>query len=162
MLIMRDAQIQALQQHWAGQWIDRLCAHVHRWFPLVGASLPAAALHAQVTQVLERAQALHGFTSQRDTMRYINLSAVHGWNFEDRPECAWMREYLRDPDVSSVSARLERVVQRDLADQAIAAHNQLQRAANLHSVEPVGLLEAWQGRGELELLAQKASQESHG
>lgn len=162
MLVVRDSQRQALLDVRIAQWIDELSVHVERWFPLAGAGLSALQLREQVAQTLEWAQQAHGFTSRRDSMRYINLAAAHGWDFEARPENDWMVQYLRDPDVSSPSARLSRLVQRCLADEAAARSNQLLRSAQPSSGDLFDDAADDTDTGELIVLAEKRSPSSHG
>ena len=162
MLLVREAQKQALRDAGMAQWIDELCRHVERWFPLAGAGLSPAQLRARVVQALERAAASHGFTSRRDTMRYVNLAAAHGWDFEDLPENDWMSQYLRDPGVSSVSARLNRLVQRCLADEATARANRLLWAAYPTPGDPFEVSSAKADADDLAVLAEKRNPDTHG
>lgn len=162
MLVLRESQRQALLDVHTAQWIDELCLHVERWFPLAGAGLSTAQLRQQVAQTLERAKQAHGFTSRRDTMRYVNLAGAHGWDFENRPENSWMLQYLHDPGISSPSARLSRLVQRCLADEATARSNQLLRSSQPPAWDPFDGAADDTDTDELAVLAEKRSPATNG
>jgi hypothetical protein len=118
MLVIREQQMLQLQHAWREAWIDGLCSHLKGYFPHAVCTFDAAALRRTVEETVTGAAARHGYTSMRDLTRYLNLAAAYGWDFEERPECAWMQTYLHDPDVSCRSARLERLVACCIAEAA--------------------------------------------
>jgi hypothetical protein len=105
MLIIRAAQLRQLQAACDASLIDSLQRYLAQRHPLLACSADTATLRRDLARFVARATA-HGFTSQLDRQRYLDLSATHGWQFEDAPEHRWMAAYLGDPDVSSPSQRL--------------------------------------------------------
>jgi hypothetical protein len=52
--------------------------------------------------------ARHGLDSEEGARSYVALALAHGWDFEERPETAWLRQRLEDEDVFDPLERVRR------------------------------------------------------
>jgi hypothetical protein len=114
MIVIRQAQIEALGAVRRQQFVDAMCARLRLHFHDRLAATGAGALRQQVQAALHRAQ-YYGLASERDLCRFLNLAAYYGWDFDGRPEHGWMRQYLVDAAAGSPSQRLHRLVRACLA-----------------------------------------------
>lgn len=122
MLIIRHAQLQLLAQAPRERFIDDMLVHLYRYFPTVSWLLTPEELRAQVDAVIRRA-AVYQLRSPQQVCRFLNLAAVHGWEFDRAPDAGWMRGILTDSSLAEPGERLDRLVQGCLHRQEVEAHN---------------------------------------
>lgn len=121
-LIIRDAQLGTFEQLLKQQFLERMCSHVRQHFPAQAADWNDSALHAHVCGVIDRA-GKHGFASEQDGARYLNLAMLFGLHFDTLPEHAWMRARLDDRSISNRSERLALLVSECLRRLRVAENN---------------------------------------
>jgi hypothetical protein len=109
MLVIRASQLERLAEIRRERVAMAMCQVLRELFPDRLAPLSESELMAHVAHGLRRA-ASYGLHLECDCARFLNLAAVLGWDFDTRPENAWMRAMLVDPDVSDPSQRLARLV----------------------------------------------------
>jgi hypothetical protein len=117
MLTIRSEQLRVFELAAIERFVEGAIAHVRRYFPDRVAGLDDAELRHIVNRTAENA-AGHGLKSERDVLLYLNLAALHGWEFETDPDCRWMAAALAYPVNSPPSERLQRVVDRCLEREA--------------------------------------------
>lgn len=93
MLVIRKTQLDALGAHVTRRFENRLVDHLRRSFPGQTASETDEGLRSICSYGRERARH-HGFRSQRDICRYINLMLVFGRDFDRDPRHPWARRTL--------------------------------------------------------------------
>lgn len=76
-----------------------------------------------VSLAVDRAKS-YGLRSERDVCRFLNLSAVLGADFDRLPDFKWIADELSSRDVSSPSARLDRVFAQLQSDAEREQRNQ--------------------------------------
>ena len=70
----------------------------------------AVELCERLAAVVRRA-GKYGITSERDLHKYVNITLLHGPDFDEREETAWTVDYLTDPAVASPTQRIDRLHQ---------------------------------------------------
>jgi hypothetical protein len=112
MLVIRDAQMEALSMDMAKRFEQSLVAHVRECFPNAAQDLGEPGLAATVAWGVQRA--LHyGFREELDVTRYINLMFAQGLEFDCDPEFAWSVEILANTDLPA-TARMDALTERAL------------------------------------------------
>jgi hypothetical protein len=114
MIVIRQAQIDALGANRRREFVDAMCARLRLHFHEHLVATSEAVLRHEVHAAMLRAQ-YHGLASERDVCRFLNLAVYYGWDFDQRPEHDWMRRYLVDAEAGSPSQRLHRLVRACLA-----------------------------------------------
>ena len=97
---------------------ERMMEHAKRAFPDVAARLGQRGLFAHLLAAVDRASE-YALTYERDVRRFCDLTFVYGldWSGADR---RWLHDHLTDRDVTSPSARMERLWRRALRAEAQA------------------------------------------
>lgn len=93
MLVVRRDQLAAFAADRAARFQRSLVVHVHRSFPDKCASLGPTETERWVAVALERGRG-HGFESERDLCKYVNLAFSFGLDFDRSSGCAWAVELL--------------------------------------------------------------------
>jgi hypothetical protein len=93
MLLIRDAQVDALAEDVEQRFVDRMTAHLEENFPELAAAMTTQALREQVEATLARALT-YGIDNNADQCRFLSLAAAYGWDFDSWPEHEWMRPLL--------------------------------------------------------------------
>jgi hypothetical protein len=110
MLVLRNAQLKALEAAAWREFEDRLMTHLQRFFPAPCAALGPAGLRRLCQEGIARARA-HGFRSERDLCKFLSLTLVFGRDF-DR-EQPWATEIVALG--GAPSARMDRLFAAGLA-----------------------------------------------
>lgn len=118
MLVIRQAQLEALSDAADQDFARRLADKLRRFWPDTCEELGPARLHARITRGLERARA-HGASQASDLQRYLNLMFLLGEDFDTDPAIPWARDYLTAP--GPISTRLVQLSERALAEARRAA-----------------------------------------
>lgn len=121
-LIIRHTQFDAFEHVLKQQFTQRMCSHVRLHFAAQSAAWDATHLRANVCGVIDRAGA-HGFVSEQDSARYLNLAMLFGLHFDTLPDHAWMRARLEDGSISNPSERLALLVSECLRRLRVADNN---------------------------------------
>jgi hypothetical protein len=82
---------EAMRQRFA----ERLMAHVRKVFPDECAKLGEPALRQRVEAGIARAEE-HGFTAERDVVRFVDVRFLLGDEFEARSRTSWAAAILED------------------------------------------------------------------
>lgn len=122
MLIIRNAQLAAIEQAARLSFVRAMIAHLREHFPGEFAGYSTGRLSASVETALDEARRL-GLTSKLDCCRFLNLCAACGWDFLARPETDWMREALSDAGNGAPSARLRRLTEMVIHRQRVEERN---------------------------------------
>jgi hypothetical protein len=110
-LVVRRAQLDALGEPRRLEFVERTARHLARFFPERCAALGEEEVKAAVQHGIRRAAA-HGFTTERDVCKYIDLMFLFGWDF-DRGE-RWAAETLAQsaPAAERLEALFDRAMRR--------------------------------------------------
>jgi len=92
MLVVRNAQFQALRKDLLRGLEERLMEHARRYFPEVCSSLDQE-LPLAIEHSLDRARA-YGFDGEREICKYLNLQFRFGREFDRDPACSWAHGLL--------------------------------------------------------------------
>lgn len=101
MLVIRQAQIQALAQGMFDAFVQRALAHVRQHFPALAQGLPAQALEHGVRHALDRA-AVHRLEAERELYSYLNLACAFGPDFDTDPALPWAAQALAGAGPASI------------------------------------------------------------
>ncbi|MEK7406564.1 MAG: hypothetical protein AAB225_15790 [Acidobacteriota bacterium] len=112
MLIIRKAQMEALERTELRKFEERVYQSLQRHWPAGVAARGEASVRASIRHGIERART-YGLTSEREIFTYINLMYCHADDFDRSPEYPWAAEILADPKLEP-GAKVERLVQRTL------------------------------------------------
>lgn len=111
MITLSQDQLQTFDETASRRFAARVVRHIERCFPRL-----AGEAEARARDALERGRAL-GFRSERQLLRFVNLSCVLGPGFEERS--AWARAAVRkDAPADARLAALQRGASRALAEEA--------------------------------------------
>jgi len=88
MLVLRRPQIKAISYLAREEFVVRLMAHVRHHFPRDTDAMDEAQLRATVEEGIAQAEK-HGFSSDRDITRYLNLMFTFGRYFDRDPSLSW-------------------------------------------------------------------------
>ena len=91
-MVIRNAQMQALDAGVLRALEDRLMEHARTYFPNACARLDGG-LRETVAAAIASARA-YGFDGQREICKYLNLQFFFGRNFDRDPACSWARPLL--------------------------------------------------------------------
>jgi hypothetical protein len=119
MLVLRSVQLRQMEELSRRSFERRLARHLEESFPEECARLGDDEVRRMCSQGVDRAQS-HGFRSERDICKFLNLIVVFGFEF-DR-ELPWAVEILAVDDPSP--ERMERLYAAaleaaEIADQGI-------------------------------------------
>jgi hypothetical protein len=95
MLIIRKAQMEALDAHMLESFYRRLARHTREVLPAVVAAWSDQRLRDAVVTESNRAKTF-GFESERDVARFVGLSLALGPDFTEQPAFRWAHEDLTD------------------------------------------------------------------
>jgi hypothetical protein len=113
MLTIRSEQLRTLEAVARDRFVDTVTLHLRTHFTETVQGMGETELRAIVLRAVERA-ATYGLTSEQDALRYVNLAAAYGWEFDRDPRHDWMRQMLTSPAITSPSERLRLLVDRCL------------------------------------------------
>ncbi len=112
MLIIRRAQIEALEGWARLQLEQRLGLHLRNRFPAACRDLDADGLRALIQHGIGRAEA-YGVQSEYDVGRFLEFVAMYGRSFDSDPRIPWAGEVLRRSDLSGTE-KMDRLDSYDL------------------------------------------------
>lgn len=108
MIVFTRAQMASFSAEQSARYVDRMCAYLRDRFQDELWALTGQELQRRVEAALARTREL-GLDTERDACRYLNLAAVHGWDFERREP--FMRAMLEDRAVDDPGRRLQRLIE---------------------------------------------------
>ncbi|NTX10560.1 hypothetical protein HUA76_07160 [Myxococcus sp. CA056] len=108
MLTIRKNQLSALGAVSEQRFEADLREHLRRHFPEELRALDDAALAAHVREGMSQAKA-RSLTSRQGLTWYLEVTALHGLDFESRPELRWAAQMLDDADVTEPHERMRRL-----------------------------------------------------
>jgi hypothetical protein len=121
MLVIRKEQMAAFSRDLWVRFEWQALAHVRRCFPDHVRTLGEEDTMLRVQDGLRRAQN-HGFESEHDLLRFLNVMFVLGVDFDSAEEYSWTREIL-ESRASSPSCRMDELMEeiytRFLPSQAV-------------------------------------------
>jgi hypothetical protein len=114
MLIIRDAQLEALQKGTLRTLENRLMEHASRHFSNAAAKL-GESLREAIQYSISRAR-FYGFDEPREMCKFLNLQFRFGRDFDRDPRFSWVHDALRSslPGV----AKMERLYKIALEHEA--------------------------------------------
>jgi hypothetical protein len=107
MLLIRAPQLQALAAVREAGFRLRLAAHVRERFTAESTALGAAGGDEAIQRALDKG-ASHGFVTERDLCRFVDLAFLFGHDFDTDPALPWASALLSAPRVLA-SSRMERL-----------------------------------------------------
>src|SRR5580700_13987 len=105
MLLIREAQIQALSANQVANFILEMASRLRTQFHNHLAPLSDDDLHGRIAHAITRASAL-GINRRIDVARYLNLSVAAGWDFERDPQYSFIAAALCEDPASDPSSRV--------------------------------------------------------
>ncbi len=97
-MILRQDQLRALGARRQQNFEDRLLTHVRKYFPEQTRDLEDPSLRGLLRQGLERAKG-HGFRTEQDLCKYVNLIFVFGLDFDAATDSPWARRILDNREI---------------------------------------------------------------
>ncbi len=91
--VIRDAQMEVLAEPLLEAFSVRMMRHVRRVFPQATSVMTDDEVRGLVRDGIERSRA-YGIRRETDVALFIDLLLGIGTDFDDRPECAWIRTIL--------------------------------------------------------------------
>ena len=110
MLTIRKKQIQAMRPALVRRFLEKLLQHIRTFFEAECEGRSDEELLEHIQRALERAGA-YGLVAERDLFQYVNVSMLHGPDFDQQPETTWTRDFLTDEDVPDPGQRMDRLFQ---------------------------------------------------
>jgi hypothetical protein len=107
MLIIRKSQQGVLASYAEAQFRDRILARLQSVFPDQCRIEGIDAIRTAISRGIERA-GRYGIVTEYDVARFIDLTAVLGWDFDTSGKPPWAVAVLRRKDVSAAS-RIDRI-----------------------------------------------------
>lgn len=107
MLIIRNAQLEALSDRRGAEFRQRLAKHLRKVFPARAAALGPEGLAGLIDKGREKA-ARFGMGSERETALVLDLMLGLDPDFEAKPPYRWIAETFARPDLDGFE-KLERV-----------------------------------------------------
>jgi len=108
MLQIRSEQVHTLGAPATATFVERLGAHLRRFFPERCASLDEEALELACQQVVTKGRG-HGIVSERDLCKLANLVFTLGPDFDTDPDFPWARMALEGSRGSGPTLRINRL-----------------------------------------------------
>lgn len=102
MLMVRNEQRAILAQASDRTFVEAVFQHLRRYF-----TTPGAVQREDIERAIACARAL-GFDSYQVQWRFVQLAAVAGWGFSERPQLRWIADILTDARITAQRDRLER------------------------------------------------------
>jgi hypothetical protein len=99
MLKIREQQVEALRRAAEKVFETRMVAHLRQHFPGPCEALDHEGLRERIRFGIARARR-HGFTSQKDHCRFVDLMFVLGDRFDEDPQLPWVSAILADATVA--------------------------------------------------------------
>ncbi len=112
MLTIRREQITIFEIESWRRLSQQAARHLRTYFPQECAALGESNLAANIDAGILRARA-HGLELTYDFLRYLNLSIVFGWDFDQ--SCAWASEILAKPELGG-HTRMDLLSQQALCE----------------------------------------------
>lgn len=141
MLIIRDAQIKALEQIAVDNYVIELATHCRAFSPHLCKTLRDEQLRVALRQGVLSAEA-YGFTQRGPVRFYIDMMILLGSGFDSDPQYPWAAEILARKDYLSQMDRAEALHARTRAYLA-----QVDGVNNVHTLKALGELAALCRRG---------------
>lgn len=103
-MIIRNQQIEQMQQSWADQYVESLAHHLEREFPAqVATHCPdPSGLRRVVRKAVSEAEG-YGISAPADMQFYMECIAILGPGFDTSARTPWTGEILRRDDLSGTS-----------------------------------------------------------
>jgi hypothetical protein len=152
-MIVRQAQIRALESAAAGDYIRELEAHCREFSPDLCNTLKPEELNAAIRHGLQQAEK-HGFTQRGPVRLYVDLMITLGSGFDTDPQYPWAAEFLNARDGGEQMDRSMKLYSRSATYlQAVNGQD------NVHSLRALADLECLLRQGltfQMETLDQDA------
>jgi hypothetical protein len=103
-LIIRQAQLDILDQKATAEFESELVRFVHQHFPAAAPSLGEEGVRAAIRASIERAAA-YGVRTRRDQSRWIALAFTFGMDFDRRLN--WAKDILDDPALTPLAYKMD-------------------------------------------------------
>ncbi len=108
MLTLRKEQIAVLSDAEAKKFIDRVAAHVAKFFPGKVKTLGEQKTRDDIRYGVTRA-ASYGIKAEREVCLYIDVMFVLGRDFDNDPALDFASRILRDSNIKGSAARINKV-----------------------------------------------------
>ena len=108
MLVIRREQMAALSSNMRTSFEPRVMRHLKKNFPEQCKALGDVQLREFVDYGVQRASD-HGFITEADTCKYIDLMFVFGRDFDMDPDLPWAVTILHDPRLFGSRDRMDRL-----------------------------------------------------
>jgi len=95
MLSIRQEQIAIISEPFLREFEQRVVAHLHRVWPEKCRVFGAEGVAESAREGIQRARQ-HGFRTERDVTRFVDVMYACGQNFDTDPTLAWAGAILRD------------------------------------------------------------------
>lgn len=117
MLTIRDEQMRALSAAREVEFETRLVQRSPLQFPGECAALGSGGVREMVRYALRKALS-HGFATERDLVRYVDLAFTFGRDFDVDPSLPWAANILAAPQQEGGASRMDRLFLVAMANEA--------------------------------------------
>lgn len=95
-MAIRQKQMEQLAERYQESFVQRAAKHLRQHYSEQTTPMTEEALAQEIRYGIERGQ-VHGFNTQRDVTKYLNLMFEFGRHFDLDPNCGWAHAILADP-----------------------------------------------------------------
>ena len=108
MLIIRPAQMEALNKPFVAEFREHVSEYLHTYYPEKCRAIGPEGVDAFIDQGIAKASR-YGIEMEEEIFDLIEIMFENGVNFENMPDMAWAAEILTDSSASG-SQRISRLV----------------------------------------------------
>ena len=114
MLVIRNEQMEALNQNSLEQFENRMVDHLRDIFPVETEDMSTEDLRHLIREGIDKAEA-YDITDEVEVETYLECVVQYGVNFDTDPQTAWVGEILRDERFSETD-KMERIDEHRMAE----------------------------------------------
>jgi hypothetical protein len=115
MLIIRKQQLEILSHVTKTEFEDRMTTHIHKHFPSHYQALGDENCRQLIRYGVEQA-GTHGFISERDVCKFIDLMICFGVQFDSDEKQTWAAEILADTSWVNATAQMNALFKAGIAN----------------------------------------------
>lgn len=109
MLVIRKTQMEALKKAADVSFEEKILIHLNQFFPDAFAAMESSGALQMIRHGIRSAKH-HGFKSERNVCKYIDVMVVFGPHFDQSPKFPWAAKILSDNNITDNKARINLLV----------------------------------------------------
>jgi uncharacterized protein (DUF1697 family) len=123
MIILRQVQLTVIELPGVMKYVNALCKDARKQFKDEIDSLTDTTLEKKICKSIKKAQQFH-LLSKADWGRFVFITIENDWDFDEDPDNEWMVTMLEDPEITSPSDRLTRLIDECIYRKEVALQNE--------------------------------------